>query len=180
VAIEQYAVDHTNSLPGPIWTGVFFDYQSSLNERLGFYLATYLGLSAPDNTRREIEVLKCPASIESLPSRATSSSVNQPICFMTCWSVTNRAPNLEVTNFPFGRPSSPMVSPMKITQIKRPSEQWAITDADQLNVPYGATYYFYLPTDAVHNNRPGGSRPGEVSRNYLYFDGGVRVGKTSL
>jgi len=36
-----------------------------------------------------------------------------------------------------------------------------------------ATYYNYLPTLPVHNNRPGGPTT-NVLRNALYFDGTVR------
>src|SRR5579885_3593484 len=63
-AMSMYTQDNQDNLPGPIWTGVFFTYdsldvtvfpngQKGDNEgRLAYYLATYLGLPAPSGQTR--------------------------------------------------------------------------------------------------------------------------------
>lgn len=181
LAIELYAADNGKTLPGPTWSGVFPDYKNTWSDRLGYYLWPYLGTPAPSSTRREIPTLKCPAGMEAAPSISLGSDpqgIAQPVYFLSSVVITNRTPSSELVQYPFGRPSAPLALPIKLTSIKRPSEQWAICDADQKNVPSGTTYFNYLPADAVHGSRPGGSRSNAIMRNYLFFDGSVRTLQT--
>ena len=178
VAIDQYSRDHTSYLPGPIWAGVYYTYRWNPPSDYGsmaVYLATYLGCPAPDGTWREAEPLKCPASVEAQPNRVWNPPIYVPICFISVTRFIN-GPG-DVIDYPFGRPDTPYVAPQQTSKIRRPSEQWAMLDVDQRYLTAvggsGATYYNYLPSDAVHTARPGGTRP-LFYRNTLYFDWSVR------
>ncbi len=77
LAINLYAMDHKDQLPGPCWTGMFFTYRDGTGNpddpnrydgSLAAYIATYLGYPPPD--RREVrtaKVAQCPASMRVLP-----------------------------------------------------------------------------------------------------------------
>jgi hypothetical protein len=178
VAIDQYAKDHTDSLPGPIWSGVFYNYQYSPNYNngsLAAYLATYLGLHAPDSTNRIAPQLQCPASVDAQPKLTPNPPISVPICFLSNTRITN-ASGGELT-YPFGRPSDPYCAPAKTAQVRYPSEQWSMLDVDQrylsLYVSVYATYFNYTTAEPVHTARPGGKGP-SVYRNTLYFDWSVR------
>jgi hypothetical protein len=73
------------------------------------------------------------------------------------WDITNRVPK-------------------KVTNIRHPSGEWALTDCDlQLLTGLGitsATYMNYIAKEPVH----GSKRP--ALRNYMYFDWSVRARKT--
>lgn len=178
-AIDMYTKDHGEYLPGPLWSGIFFDYENGGTGKIGSFLAPYFGLPPQDNTVRQVPVLKCPGFFEVLPNTVPGGGLNGPICYFSNPTITNSpSPNLQTMNYPFGRPSSPTSAPLKMSAIKRPSENWAMTDADQQNVPSGSTYYSYIPSKPVHSLRPGPTKP-NAWRNYLYFDWSVRFQETT-
>lgn len=177
VAMDQYTKDHADSLPGPIWTGVFYTYRDDPNDgSMATYLATYLGLPAPDSTFRVAPPLQCPASVDAQPKLTPVPPLMVPVCFVAAAQITN-APGSYVY-FPFGRPSTPYVAPAKTTQVRRPSEEWAMLDVDQRYLRsmgiVSSTYYQYIPHEPVHAARPGGTRP-TFYRNTLFFDWSVRA-----
>jgi prepilin-type N-terminal cleavage/methylation domain-containing protein len=168
-AIDMFADDHDQRLPGPIWQGVY-DVYNDENERLPYYLATYLGLPAPAAQGRVAEVCVCPASAlknkPPLPNEALESLV-RPISYLTSAEVTNGV--TEPLTRPFGYPYSspryrlpngPDEPPKKVTEIKGPSTAWAITDIDQENAFPGGLYYELLSEQKVH----------VTGRNQLFFD----------
>jgi len=177
-AIQMFANDHTNRLPGPSWQGLYWSTAGDWGNSIGSYIAPYLGLIT-NGTVRELEQLKCPAAMQAQPNLTPGGTLNRPIYFLSSLIITNKPgavymgyPTPDIFAYPFGRPNTPTVQPTNMTVIKRPSESWMLVDADRRNALSGSTYYNYLPSDSVHNNRPGGSRGGTL-RNYLYFDGGV-------
>jgi hypothetical protein len=178
-AIEMYRAASSDSLPGPCWIGAFPNYQDGDSGRLASYIATYLGYPPADQIRREVQPLKCPASVSAKPERLETSPSHTHISYLLASSLTN-GPGDRIS-FPFGRPADPLLIPAKHASIKRPSEEVAMIDVDReylkLMGIFSATYINYLPALPVHNNRPGG--PGEVvERNALYFDGAVRVAQS--
>ncbi len=178
-AIDMYTRDHQDYLPGPIWSGVFYYYGPGDSGSLAYYLRSYFGLPPPGLFYQDVEALKCPASVQAQPQRAPSPPLMMPICFISCTRITNSPGPVpgDVVTYPFGRPNSPYYPTVKIGRIRRPSEQWSMMDVEQQLLNYlgmtGSTYYNYLPTLPVHNNRPGGLTA-PVLRNALYFDGTVR------
>ncbi len=178
-AIDMYTRDHQDYLPGPIWAGVFYSYGLPDSGSLAYYLRSYFGLPPPSFSYQDVEALKCPASVQAQPGRAPSPPLSVPVCFLSCLQVTNSPGPVpgDVVTYPFGRPNTPFAPTVKIGRIRRPSDQWSMMDVEQQLLKYlglsAATYYYYLPTLPVHNNRPGGPTT-NVLRNALYFDGTVR------
>src|SRR5262245_22622061 len=60
-AIAMYADDHGDSLPGPVWQGLYPVYDTN-RVFMPYYLATYLGLPAPSATIHGVQLAVCPAS----------------------------------------------------------------------------------------------------------------------
>src|SRR5437667_12194008 len=61
-AIQLYADDHEDRLPGPVWQGLYPTYYDD-TQRMPYYLARYLGLPAPSPTVREAAVAICTMSV---------------------------------------------------------------------------------------------------------------------
>src|SRR5262249_31180217 len=62
IAIELYAGDHANQLPGPAWLGLYEEYDNLDTTRLPFYLATYMGLPAVSLTPHAAPLARCPSA----------------------------------------------------------------------------------------------------------------------
>jgi len=178
-AIDMYSRDYQDYLPGPIWTGVYYSYRTGDSGSLAHYLAPYFGLAAPTNYSQDVEVLKCPASVQAQPGTPPIPPLKVPICFLACSQITNSPGPVpgDIISYPFGRPSAPYLQPVRIIRIRRPSEEWTMMDVDRQKLisigSSGATYMDFIPVLPVHNNRPGGPAA-SVLRNALYFDGTVR------
>ena len=194
-AISMYTQDYRDSLPGPAWTGIFFTYfDSNTNVESGdmrfpdkykgslvAQLTTYLALPAPSPLVRTAAVTICPASFRVLPKLAANpTALAVPISYFSQSTLTNQpGPPPELLQYPFGRPDGtlpPLGAPKKVTSIKNPSDNWALTDCDyQLMTNLGissATYMDYVARSPVHGPKT------PALRNYMYFDWSVRSSKT--
>jgi prepilin-type processing-associated H-X9-DG protein len=185
-AIDMYTQDNGSYLPGRLW-GAYSTYQkigpapgpdstTYTTWSLAFCVATYLGHPAPSITNRIVPELVCPISNDLKPGFPTAPAPSPPlgvyVSYHLAAAVTN-GPNWTQT-YPFGRPG--LVNSVQTKTIRRPSENWALVDADQANTPSGAIMYPYLPTSPVHSERPGQFAP-ISQRNTLFFDGSVRTVK---
>jgi prepilin-type N-terminal cleavage/methylation domain-containing protein/prepilin-type processing-associated H-X9-DG protein len=175
-ALQMYAGENNDSMPGPIWQGVYYYYNDE-TERMPFYLARYLGLPVPSQTVNTAAVLMCPSSVikcKPEPAGTAPESLERSVSYLATAEITN-APDVIVTR-PFGYPYSspfyrlpkgPDEPPKKSHDIKDPAGSWAVTDIDQQNAFPGGLYYSLLPENKVH---------GQV-RNQLFFDWHVRAVK---
>ena len=187
-AINMYAHDYADSLPGPAWQGIFFTYQDqNANWPSGdpyldkFYgslvgqLTPYLAYPAPDYQTRTAAVTICAASLRVLPKVQAFPPLQVPISYFTQTPINND-PDSPIL-YPFGRPdpSNPIL-PKKLAIFRHPSDQWSITDCDLQYVTglgiTNATYLNYIAKRPVH----GSIIP--ALRNYMYFDGHVGSEKT--
>lgn len=186
-AIQMYAGDNNDRLPGPCWSGMFFTYQNSnptdgwrrYDGSIAAYLTTYLSIAPPPNPPNlaTAVVAMCPASLRKFPNVAPSPPLSVPLSYFSASVVTNDPPiGSDRLLYPFGRPKGNNdESPTKRqTDIRLPSATWAMTDADQQNVPTGATYYNYIPKQPVHGS------PKPARRQYLFFDWHVQTMRTPL
>ena len=190
LACFLYTQDFTDYLPGPCWSGMFCIYRDNDTTQtiaqdpnkyygaLAAYIATYLASPQPSDLAQTSRVMICPAGWKRIPTGQTftvPSSV--PVLYFSPSSIYSDPDNPTAANhlfdYPFGRPNGPFAPMQKITSIPRASDQWAITDADKLNVPTGATYYGWLPDQPVH----GTVKP--ALRQYLFFDWHVKSKKTT-
>lgn len=168
LAIQMYADDHDDRLPGPVWQGLYATYYDD-TLRMPYYIAPYLGLPAPSPTVREVAVASCTMSRRkgSLPPAGTNPrSLSQHVSYIVSVAVTDWQTYL-VTR-PFGYPYGSLPRglegvnelPKKSREIRNPATSWAIADADQINSVSLARYYPFLPKDKAHG----------TFRNQLFFD----------
>ena len=181
LACFLYTQDYSDYLPGPCWSGMFCIYKDNDPSQnivqdpnkyygaLAAYITTYLACPPPSATLAlTSRCMICPAGWKKIPPGQTFSVPSSvPVLYFSVDTIYADPANTNSTvlfYYPFGRPSGPFAPQQKVTSIPRPSDQWAITDADKFNVPTGATYYNWLPDEPVH----GKIRP--ALRQYLYFD----------
>ncbi len=168
VAIQLYADDHGDQLPGPVWLGFYENYDNQDSTRLPYYIATYMGLPAPESTPQNAPLARCPAAARHWTPAAPGTplmSVDMPLSYMAAPQVTNI--NSSVVSLPFGYPHSltPPFSvadeaPKRLNEIYNPALSWALVDVDQENGFPAASYYWNQPIAPVHGN----------VRNQLFFD----------
>jgi len=189
-AIAMYSADFNDLLPGPCWTGMFFTYQDAMPNdptnpdryrgSLAAYLTAYLSIPPPQPLVRTALVAICPASYRVLPPKQPSPPLSVPVSYFSQAIVTNDpGVGADVVFYPFGRPNNPFAPNKRITQIRKPSDTWAMTDCDYQLLKEGlgitaATYMDYIARAPVH----GSKKP--ALRNYLYYDWSVRPRKTPL
>lgn len=175
-AIQMFANDQDDQLPGPTWVGVY-DIYNTETERLPYYLTTYLGLPAPSTEPHDAQIAICPAAglRDGPPPAGTPlDSLSRPISYLANDEITNSAS--DILTHPFGYPYSspfyratkgPDEPPKKVSAIKYPSTAWAITDIDQQNANPAGLYYPFLSQNKVHL----------TVRNQLLFDWHVEAVK---
>ena len=169
-AIQMYADDHHDVLPGPAWAGAKAGYDNSAasTKELIWFIATYLGLPAPSAETRLARVFVCPAFFLKAPEATTIT--NQKVYFDN----PNIDPNpTNMAARPFGDPgTSPLLEPMRLSGMigyQPLSRAFAISDVDQAlpELNPGVSWWPELPNKPVH---------GRV-RNQVYFDGHVEAVK---
>ena len=102
-AIHMYADEHSDTLPGPIWQGVYDTYNDE-TERIGYYIAPYLSLPAAKANVQLINIAVCPATaVLGKPTSLPLDSLSRPISYLVNPEVTNVFTNL---TRPFGYPYS--------------------------------------------------------------------------
>lgn len=164
LAIQLYADDHDDQLPGPMWLGVYENFNNQSLTRLPYYIATYIGLSAPTTTPQNAPLARCPsAALRWAPIVPGTPPMSDawPLSYMASPAVTNIGSG--IVSRPFGYPSSVLTTnelPKRQHEISNPALSWALTDVDELNGYPAASYYFFLPETLAH---------GDV-RNQLCFD----------
>src|SRR5580704_1031105 len=61
-AIQMYAEEHGDQLPGPVWLGFYEEYDNQDFTRLPYYIATYMGLPAASATPQDAPLARCPSA----------------------------------------------------------------------------------------------------------------------
>jgi prepilin-type N-terminal cleavage/methylation domain-containing protein len=199
LACFLYTQDNSEYLPGPCWSGMFCVYMDQNPGEditakpkkyfgaLAAYIAAYLSTPAPSGIAQTSRVMICPAGWKRIPPGQTfSAPTSVPVLYFSPDSIYSDPNNPTAANllfhYPFGRPEGGIDPPpalangsrpmQRLTSIPRVSDQWAMTDADKLNVPTDASYFAWLPDKPVH----GIAKP--ALREYLYFDWHVKPKKT--
>jgi prepilin-type N-terminal cleavage/methylation domain-containing protein len=161
LAIQMYADDHDQKLPGPCFRGARASYDQSSSTELIYYIANNLGCPNPGPNTYIANVFVCPGYKASAPA---VTSMEGRKCYLINDNI-NPTPTNQVP--PFGYPAlngAPEIQPMKMSQIQTYgplASIWAITDVDKINVPDPTvSWWTDLPYKPVHGN----------VRNELYFD----------
>jgi prepilin-type N-terminal cleavage/methylation domain-containing protein/prepilin-type processing-associated H-X9-DG protein len=168
LGITMYAGENSDTLPGPMWQGLYFAYNKE-TERMLYYIAPNLGLLAASSQVQTGQIAICPSSATLMHEQPgePEDSLSRPVSYIVSAEVTNIL--TDIVTRPFGYPYSsvnyrlpkgPDEPPKKVHEIKNPSSSYAITDADQQNAFPGGLYFSLIPVNKVH---------GDV-RNQLFFD----------
>jgi len=177
IAINSFADDHADELPGPGWQGFYAEYSSNSTLFLSGFIAPYLSLPAPSGTVAGVPAAICPASArithQSLDGTLTTT-LRQPLSYIVSISVTNVAD--DIVSRPFGYPymhlpNSPSTTnepPKHLKEIRNPSSSMAMVDTDQQNAVSLAQYYPFIPPAPAH----------DAVRNNLFFDWHVEAVKS--
>jgi type II secretory pathway pseudopilin PulG len=168
LALQSYADDHGDGLPGPIWLGLYERFDNRDSSRLAFYLANHLGLQSPNDKPQDAPPLRCPSAAKNWKQPDASTPLMSsyvPLSYKVPEAVTN--PSSSIVSRPFGYPYSLMPNsaltdepPKRLHEIANPAASWAMVDVDKLNSTNAADYYEFLPDHQVH---------GKV-RDRLFFD----------
>jgi prepilin-type N-terminal cleavage/methylation domain-containing protein len=172
LAINLFADDNEDRLPGPCFVGATASYDQNANSQLIYYIAEALGGGAPGPRTAVCEFFLCPGYRRFAGGQG---SFIKQVCYLLNGNVSKPP----VSQPPFGYPTNnvtgqPPTLPLKLTSlsaISSPSDIWAITDVDQLNVANSQIMWRAdLPAKPVH---------GRV-RNELYFDWHVEPRKVDF
>ncbi|HWF18205.1 MAG TPA: type II secretion system protein [Verrucomicrobiae bacterium] len=176
LAINMYADDHGDQLPGPIWQGLYPVYNSTTTLFMPYYIAKYLSLPEPSPAVLGVKVAVCPASAkithQSLDGTLTTT-LRQPISYIETITITNVQD--DIVSRPFGYPYEHLPNnngytnepPKHLKEIRNPSSSWALQDTDQQNAVSLAQYYQFIPSSPAHDS----------VRNNLFFDWHVEAVK---
>ncbi len=167
LGIQLYADDHADQLPGPVWQGFYENYDNQNSNRMSFYIASYMGLPAPQSTPHINPLARCPSAAKHWTAADPNTPLmdgHVPLSYMVTLYVTNV--NSGVVTRPFGYPfaappyKAPDEAPKRLHELANPTLSWALVDADQENASSKGPYYDFLPETPAH---------GKV-RNQLFFD----------
>jgi prepilin-type N-terminal cleavage/methylation domain-containing protein/prepilin-type processing-associated H-X9-DG protein len=166
-AIQMYADDQDDRLPGPVWQGLYAQYYDDPN-RMPYYIARYMGLPKASAEVQVAPLAICPMSVRrgSTGAGNKSRSLSQHVSYIVSVAVTNMTN--DVVSRPFGYPNGSLPEglegmdelPKRVQDIRNTTQSWAITDADKLNAVSLAQYYPYIPDKRAHGRY----------RNQLFFD----------
>lgn len=164
LAIELYAKNNQDRLPGPLWMGQPFEYTEKSSNSLPYYLADYLMTPIPSATPALSQSFLCPGYERFAPLVLLSAERVSLIANQSLAPAAGR--KLRPFGYPkrFGTPASQPLDWPTLDSYGTRSKLWALTDADKKNnLPENNPWYSQLPTKPVHGNY----------RNKLYFDAHV-------
>ena len=162
IAINSYADDHDDYLPGPVVAGARASYDQTSSQEFIFHIAPYLGLPEPSLQTVIARVFVCPGYEKNAPGLVSLSG--RKVYLLN----DDMDPDPAVRTPPFGYPLAPTADPQRLATVATMAPNaFAITDVDRmlpsLNPSVG--WWDDLPDSPVH---------GQV-RNQLFFDAHVEA-----
>lgn len=186
-ALELYLGDNGDKIPGSCFMGVSQQYYKTMRHFQKFgggdelgpteligYLAPHLSLPEPPKNplRATSMVAVCPAFVKYAPNPPPNPKLEGYSYFCNRMKIIPRPASSDAMDwfeFPFGYLDGDFnvtKQPKKSTSLGKPSDTWAIMDADKSIITFG-NWRENLPPKKVH---------GSVW-NRLYFDGHVATVK---
>jgi prepilin-type N-terminal cleavage/methylation domain-containing protein len=175
-ALSMYAGENGERYPGPSWRATYWHYSTTNQMQYNIlnFMPQYFGLPPLSANLKTSLVAVCPGTFRLSKPGGSGNPTSFGASYLVSQYATNNfstTPVERITNA-FGYPYNSTGGinrdgtagvedvPMKTTDIRSPSENWAFTDLDQSNA-VGGTYFQWLPRDKVHG----------AVRNKLFFDG---------
>jgi prepilin-type N-terminal cleavage/methylation domain-containing protein len=151
-ALGMYADDHGGRLPGPAIRSIRQEISVQRTNEVPFFLWSYLGQPRPSIEPVPNRMAICPAA------DAAQGNLDpfRRISYITCDAVTNSLAPPDILHNVFGLIQQRIGVPARLSDIRRPSENWALSDADQLISPQNLN----VPNEKVHGR----------TRTQLFFD----------
>lgn len=157
-AVHMYAGDNQDVLPGPNWNGQYVRYRLGTDYQLVNYIYAYLGLK-PTTEYQLARVFACPSFM--IFAQSTALSWTNIVGYVTAERVLVGGTLVYPLGYPLDS-SGVRWEPIKLSAIPRPSTNWIIKDADQMNCRINP-WWVNLPLNPVHGKL----------RVHAYFDGSV-------
>ena len=158
-AIQMFADDNEDRLPGPLVIGQRPDYDLDSTNFLVAFVAPYVGLPQPSANLVVSALFFCPGFARSAPGSS------DPVGRISIMVNPDVDPG-PTTVPPFGYPAVSAAQPkspirlVAVSDFGPPSSLFAVQDADQRNISRTAQWWNQLPARPVHG----------TTRNQLYFD----------
>jgi prepilin-type N-terminal cleavage/methylation domain-containing protein/prepilin-type processing-associated H-X9-DG protein len=169
VALQMYADDNQEGLPGPVWNGMQASYDANSSEELLFYIATYLAVPPPSDQPTIVPVAVCPGYLHAAPGVGSLSDMEGRICYLLNPNL-NPLPGTSVCPFGYPNPWQPPLNGTQLAQYGSPVGLFAITDVDKGNVTDPSVgWWSDLPYKPAHG----------ATRNQLFFDWHVAAVRTA-
>jgi len=158
----QFYTDDFEYFPGDpggqsgLWSGQVPWYMAGERRFLSYYLCTYLGCHAPNETREYIKAFICPGTQQNAPDPSD-------IVTRHFFIINPTIPTAGGEIFPFG---CPPWKRQNLESIGIPSSMYYLAEPDKADVTdLNCGWRYALPDQPVH---------GKV-RNYLFFDDHVQA-----
>jgi prepilin-type N-terminal cleavage/methylation domain-containing protein/prepilin-type processing-associated H-X9-DG protein len=189
-AVHMYAGDNDDWLPpGPAPSAVAgldqtqspaYGTANAYKKYLPYYLVSYMSLPAPSATPQIGRVFVCPAYDRGMPANSSAGYVPSSDKYENAFAYSSlrntNTSTYRIEFLPFGKQSTGERS-HKLSEIKNPSDVWALADFDWLCVANPGSL------GSGSTGRPKSESVSRVpvhgkTRNFLYFDG--RAGSKSV
>lgn len=148
----------------------FYSTAAISKSDLIYYIATYVGMPAPDSQKRDAKVMMCPGAehynINANNLAFTVYGLIGPSVSSRVWADRATKALLKWNPFGYPDPDAPPHRMLEVNAVRSPSELWMMVDIDQ-DMPQTPSWADKTPTKAVHGD----------GRNYLFFDGHVSYHK---
>jgi prepilin-type N-terminal cleavage/methylation domain-containing protein len=82
LALQMYADDNQEGLPGPLWNGMQASYDANSSEEMLFYIAPYLAAPPPSDQPTILPVAVCPGYLHAAPGVSSMSDMEGRICYL--------------------------------------------------------------------------------------------------
>jgi prepilin-type N-terminal cleavage/methylation domain-containing protein len=168
-ALQMYADDNGDFLPGPLWNGMQASFDDNSTEEILYYIYPYLSVPAPSDVATVVPVAACPGYMKSAPGVSSLSDMEGRVCYLLNPNV-NPLPGTAICPFGYPDPLQPVLKHGQLSQYASPTSLFAITDVDKCNVTDPSVgWWGDLPYAPVHGS----------TRDQLFFDWHTAAVKTA-
>ena len=123
-ALQMYANDNNDKLPGPLWNGMTASFGANTSEEILYYIYPYLGVTPPTDEPKVVAVAVCPGYMKSAPGVHSLQDMEGRICYLLNPNV-DPLPGKRVCPFGYPNPLQPTLKQDQLSQFGSPAETFA-------------------------------------------------------